>query len=121
MNGRNDRAFKRSFVAHPFGSFAGRSGQQKLVQFCSQPFAHLVSRAVGESDRDDLIYADVSRAEDLKVALDEHSRLAGARAGCYRNMPIQRMSGKLLLRPELATVVFTCSFHNLKDEGGIAN
>src|SRR5713226_9405582 len=112
VNGRDDRTVERSFVTHPTRALTRFGRSQKFVHFPSEPFAHFVSRAVGERDRYDLIYADVVGAKNVEVALDEHRGLAGAGTGRHSHVPIECVCGLLLLGLKLASFSFNNNAHS---------
>src|SRR5262245_45591378 len=112
VNRGDDCAVQRPLVTYPANPLAGSRGAQKLVELTPEPFAHLVSRAVGKGDGDDLVYSNAGGSEDMQVALDENGRLAGARTGGNRDVAVERMRGQFLLWLQLAILFVNYNAHN---------
>ena len=58
-----------------------------------EPLAHLPRRLVRERDREDLVRLHALRREQVRDAVGEHARLAGARAGDHEQRPFGREDG----------------------------
>ena len=97
MDGANDRTVERALVSHPTLSLFSCARCENAIQVFSKPFAHLVGSAIGKGDGNDLIDIQVFiLAQDVKVSLDQDGRLARARSGGYRHVPVKRIRCRLL-------------------------
>jgi len=98
VNGGDHGAVQRALVIQPVSPVVSRSGLQNEIELFPEPLAHLVGRAIGKRDGDDLIDVEVVFAQDVQIALDEHRRLARARPGRHRDVLLDLVCGSGLLR-----------------------
>jgi hypothetical protein len=99
MDRIDDCAVESALVSHPTLALVSGAFGENTIQVFSQPFAHVVGRAIGKSDRNNLINIKVLVfAKDLKISLDEDSSFTRARTSSDRHVPVKRMRGSRLFR-----------------------
>src|SRR5262249_50125420 len=99
-------------MAYPAHPFRRSRRAQLLVELTSEPFAHLVSCAIGKRDRYDLVYFDVGGSKNLQVALHQHGCLTCSRAGGNRDVTIKRVRSQFLFWLQLAILFVNYNAHN---------
>ena len=96
-----------AFVIQPPLSLSAGCDLQNVIESLSQTLAHLVRGPIGERDGHDLIDVQQVLAQNVQVALDQHSRLARTRPGGHRDVLAELVGGGGLFRFEFARL-FCC-------------
>ena len=79
VNGSDHSAVQRALVIQPMPSLIWRDGLQNEIELFPESLAHLVGRAIGKGDGDDLIDVEFVFAQDVQVTLDQDRCLSGTR------------------------------------------
>src|SRR5688500_10204428 len=99
VNCRYHRSVKRALIIKPLPANVVRRCLQNQVQLCTQTFAHLIGGAIGKGNGDYLIDVEMGIfPENVKVTLYENGCFTGSWPGRNRDVLLDLVSGRRLLR-----------------------
>src|SRR5712692_10949195 len=115
VNRGDHSAFKRALVSQPAMPLVSNGCAEQLVNLLAHALSHFVRGAIRERDRDDVVDGNFLGAKDFEIALNEHERLARARPGRDREVPVERVRGESLFGLQLARFrIWGYRFHQSK-------
>ena len=96
MNGGDDGAFQRALVTQPAHPLVAGTFAQQRIDLFPHALAHFIRGAVRKSDCDDVVYCDVLRAQNVKIALNQDGSLARARTRSHRKVTLDGVRSRCL-------------------------